>query len=173
LEFDAVVLADGGSRLRSLAPLLPFYDVDTQKVPLIGTVLWDDPSLTNEPALNGALFAAPGPAGRAAFRDRFQATYQRRPPRVASLAYDAIALVGALVADREAAADGAVQPLITQAPLFDSAALSDDAGFAGYDGIFRLRPDGTVERGLAVLQITANGFRVVEPAPTDFDALTN
>jgi len=173
LDFDAVVLADGGSRLRSLAPLLPFYDVDTKKVPLIGTVLWDDPSLINEPALDGALFAAPGPAGRAAFRDRFQATYQRRPPRVASLAYDAIALVGALAADRDAATEDATQSLIAKPPLFDSAALSDDAGFAGYDGIFRLRPDGTVERGLAVVKITATGFQVVEPAPTDFDALTN
>ena len=45
-----------------------------------------------EPALQGAWFAAPPPAGTAAFRARFEETYGRKPPRVASLAYDALAL---------------------------------------------------------------------------------
>ena len=33
----------------------------------------------------------------------------------------------------------------------------DPNGFAGVDGIFRFNPDGTSERGLAVLEMTPDG----------------
>ena len=51
---------------------------------------------------------------------------------------------------------------------FTTAALMDPNGFAGVNGIFRFKPDGTSERGLAVLEVTATGPVVVSPAPTTF-----
>ena len=60
--------------------------------------------------------------------------------RTATLAYDAIALVAALVK--------------TQGPQrFSEEVLTNASGFAGIDGVFRFRPDGTNERGLAVLRV--------------------
>ena len=54
---------------------------------------------------------------------------------------------------------------------FDPLALTNPNGFAGVDGIFRLRPDGLVERGLSVMEITPSGNRVIDPAPKSFQAL--
>ena len=47
-------------------------------------------------------------------------------------------------------------------------ALMDPNGFAGVNGIFRFKSDGTSERGLAVLEVTSTGPLVVSPAPTTF-----
>jgi len=51
---------------------------------------------------------------------------------------------------------------------FTAAALADPNGFAGVNGIFRFNNDGTSERGLAVLEMTASGPVVISPAPTTF-----
>jgi hypothetical protein len=53
-------------------------------------------------------------------------------------------------------------------PDFSVPALTAAGGFAGRDGIFRFHVGGVVERGLAVLEVTLEGFRVVSPAPESF-----
>ncbi len=156
--FDAVMLADGGATLMAVAPLLPYYDIDPAKVRFLGTGLWDDPGLGTEPALVGGWFAAPPPAAAAAFDQRYASTYGRKPPRIASLAYDAVALAAIL------AGDGAT-------PDYSAAALSDASGFAGTGGIFRFGADGVVERGLAVLEVEPRGLKVVGAAPATFQEL--
>ena len=47
-------------------------------------------------------------------------------------------------------------------------ALTQPAGFVGVNGIFRLRPDGSNERGLAVAEIRNNQVVVIDPAPRSF-----
>jgi hypothetical protein len=47
-------------------------------------------------------------------------------------------------------------------------ALTQAAGFAGVNGVFRLLPDGTNERGLAVARISNNAVQVIDPAPRRF-----
>ena len=44
------------------------------------------------------------------------------------------------------------------------------AGFQGVGGIFRLLPDGTNQRGLAVATIQNRQVVVIDPAPTSFGA---
>ena len=86
---------------------------------------------------------------------RYRARYGQDPVRTATLAYDAVALVAALVK--------------TQGPQrFTEQVLTNSSGFAGIDGVFRFRTDGTNERGLAVLRVTPTGPQVVSPAPTTF-----
>jgi hypothetical protein len=54
---------------------------------------------------------------------------------------------------------------------FTAEALTDPNGFSGVDGIFRFAPDGSSERGLAVLAIEPGGeVTVVSPAPSTFRA---
>ncbi|HWG79555.1 MAG TPA: penicillin-binding protein activator [Stellaceae bacterium] len=158
IPFDAILIPEGGNRLKSVAPLLPYYDVDPEKVHFLGTGLWDEPGLGTEPALNGGWYAAPPPGARADFDQRFRAVYKRPPPRLATLAYDATALA-AVLARNPSGAD------------FSAAALTNPSGFAGVDGIFRLRADGLIQRGLAVLEVHRNGNTVVSPAPTTFQAI--
>jgi ABC-type branched-subunit amino acid transport system substrate-binding protein len=155
-DYDALLLPEGGARLRTLAPLLPYYDIDPEKVRFLGTGLWDEPGLAAEPALSGSWYAAPPPAPRADFEKRFQDLYRRAPPRLSTLAYDATALAAVLA----------------RGPDFSPAALTNPSGFAGVDGIFRLRPDGLVERGLAVLEMHRGGNVVIDPAPETFQAVS-
>jgi ABC-type branched-subunit amino acid transport system substrate-binding protein len=157
VDFDAVLIPESGARLKAAASLLPYYDIDTKRIHLLGTGIWDQPGLGAEPALVGAWFAAPAPAARSDFERRFQALYKRAPPRLATLGYDAAALA-AVLAQRAALRDS----------LFSAAALTDPDGFTGVDGIFRFLADGKVERGLAIIEIEHDGTKVVDPAPERF-----
>ncbi len=153
--FDAVLIASGGGLLKTLAPMLPYYDIDPDKVKFLGTGLWDDVSLKNEPALSGAWYAGPAPETGVTFSNHYSKVYGGTAPRVSSIAYDAVALVAAL------------KKLHPDRP-FTAAALGDPKGFAGIDGVFRFGPDGIAERGLAVVQITPAGATAVDPAPQEF-----
>ena len=77
--------------------------------------------------------------------------------RPATLAYDAVSLVAALVKTQGAA-------------RFSEEMLTNQSGFAGIDGVFRFRPDGTNQRGLAVMRVTASGAQVISPPPKAFGA---
>lgn len=154
-NYHAVFLPEGGSELKSLASLLPYYDVDPREVKFLGTGLWDDPSLTREPPLNGAWYPAPPPEGHEQFLTRYRRAYGQTPPRIASLGYDAVSLAIAL-------------STLPREERFTPEALTNPEGFAGVDGIFRFMPDGGTERGLAVLEIRPGGAVVIDPAPTSF-----
>jgi hypothetical protein len=155
-DFQAVLLPEGGTNLRGLAPLLPYFDVDPRVVKFLGTGLWDDRDVGREPTLVGGWFAAPPPDARAAFAERFNASFGRNPPRIASLGYDAVGLAAVL------ARSGRVEG------RFSEDALTNPNGFTGIDGIFRFMPDGSTERGLAVIEVKQDGFEVISPAPSTF-----
>jgi ABC-type branched-subunit amino acid transport system substrate-binding protein len=154
-RFDALLLPEGGNRLKDIARQLKAAGLDTHAVRLLGSGLWDDPSISGDPALYGGWFAASPPAQRREFESHFQATYGHPPPRLASLAFDAAALAAVLARN-----DGG-------AP-FSRDALLNPRGFTGVDGLFRFTPQGLVQRGLAVLEVTAQGGTVVSPAPQSF-----
>lgn len=163
VSYDAVLLPEGGELLKTLGPLLPFYEIDPNKIKLLGTGLWNDDSLLREPPLQGAYFAAPDPVVPNAFLARYAATFGAEPPRITTLAYDAMALV-ALLAREESPVDENGNKL----SRFSAEVLMSETGFAGLDGLFRFLPDGTVERALAVLEVNRRGFKVVDAAPAAF-----
>jgi len=70
-HFEAIILPEGGVPLRSLAPLLPYYDIDPEKVQFLGTSLWHKEEVVREPALNGGVFAAPDQMARQSFLDNY------------------------------------------------------------------------------------------------------
>lgn len=154
---DAILIPQGGSLLRGLAQTLAYSAVDPAKVKLLGTGLWYEPSSQKESLLTGAWFAAPQPSTDDAFNAKYRATFGSEPPQLASLAYDAVSLVALL-------ANG------TPYHRFTPRAITDPNGFSGVSGVFRFTPDGTVDRGLAVLAVEPGGFTLVSPAPTTFQA---
>lgn len=155
VDYEAVLVPAGGALLRSLAPLLPYYEIDPNVIQFLGTGLWDDPGLRLEPALLGAWFAGPRPEAAQAFGTHFRNAYGRTPPRLASLAYDAIALaVHQLRSGKES--------------LFTRRALTDRNGFVGIDGLFRFRRNGVAERALAVIEITEEGLNPITAPLTRF-----
>lgn len=152
---DSIFIPDGADAVPQVVQALTAAGVNTKRVQLLGTGLWDDPRIFSTPALDGGWYAAPDSSGFRSFSGRYRARYGQDPVRTATLSYDAVALVAALVK--------------TQGPQrFSEQILTNSSGFAGIDGIFRFRPDGTNERGLAVLRVTPNGGQVVSPAPKSF-----
>jgi hypothetical protein len=168
LLFDAVIVPEGGALLRTVAPLLPFYEVDTEKVKVLGTGLWNDKTLTNEPPLYGAWFAAPGPKAPEDFFERYEQLFKAKPPRITTLAYDAVGLIAILARDKSEVDNG--EDINDKPHYFSKDALTDPAGFKGVDGLFRLLPDGTNERALAVLEIQKGNFKIIDPAIDAFPA---
>ncbi len=161
LPYDAVLLPEGGERLRTLSSLLSYYDVDQPAVRLLGLRSWDlIPNLGSEPALIGAWFAGPPEEERDRFGVRFKNAFGRAPPRLATLAYDATALAVVL-------AQGA------NGPDYSIPALTDRNGFLGVDGIFRLLPEGIAERAFTIHEVARNGLNTRRSAPQSFTAVTN
>lgn len=156
--YDAVLIAEGGTRLRRVAALLAGAGFDSRRTRLLGTLLWDDPTLVRDPALQGGWFAAPSPTARADFEHRYEDLFRAQPARLTTLAYDATALAAVLSQSPQTAS-------------LDITALTNPGGFTGMDGIFRLRADGMVERGLAVMELTPEGARMVDVSPAGFDPL--
>lgn len=153
-DFDALLLPEGGPALGTMLRALNARGVSSRNVQLLGTGIWDDASLVRRVPLEGAWLASSPPLATAAFENRFRSTYQYVPPRIASLSYDAVALAVTLA---------------TSGRAFDTPTLTSEAGFVGpANGIFRLRPDGRVERGLAVLEVQSGTFKVLSPAPAGF-----
>jgi ABC-type branched-subunit amino acid transport system substrate-binding protein len=161
-SYDAVLLPDGGQRLMGVVPYLPYYDVGPPEVRFLGTQRWDSLDVAREEALSGGWFAAPDPQSWADFQSRYASLYQEGAPRVASLGYDATAIASVLARGLGAGAD--------PSEAFRQEALTQNGGFFGIDGIFRLLPDGKVERGLAIMEMQRGGPVVIEAAPQSFDA---
>jgi ABC-type branched-subunit amino acid transport system substrate-binding protein len=156
--FDALLLPEGGDRLKQIADQLKAAGVDPTQTRLLGSGLWDDPSIVGDPALAGGWFAASPPEARHDFEGRYQAAYGHPPPRLASLAFDAAALAAVL-----SKSDGP--------DPFSAQAIQNPSGFTGVDGLFRFGPQGLVQRGLAVLEVDPGGDKVVSPAPQNFQNL--
>jgi len=154
-QVDALFLPAGPEDLQSLAPLLASNGVTSKGLQFLGTGQWDYPAIGRETALVGSWFPAPDPKGWSDFVGKYAKTYGSTPPRIASLGYDAVSLAVSLSPN-------------PPGQRYTATTLTRGSGFAGVDGLFRLLPDGTSERGLAILEVREYGPQVMEPAPNSF-----
>jgi hypothetical protein len=154
---NALFLTAGvNADLPIVATMLPEHGINPATVRYIGLTRWDiTPQALTLPGLQGGIFAMPDTTVSAQFDSRYAAAFGGLPHPLAGLAYDGIAAIGALVAAGKSNA-------------LSAAALTQSQGFQGTSGIFRLLPDGTNERGLAVAQIQNNQVVIVDPAPRSF-----
>jgi ABC-type branched-subunit amino acid transport system substrate-binding protein len=156
-QADALLLADDGDSVVATADALTAAGANLHNIQLLGTGLWDNPRVFASANLQGGLYAAPDPAGFRAFSGRYRTRYGGEPVRTATLAYDSVALVAALARTQG-----------TQ--RFSTDVLQSPSGFAGIDGLFRFRPDGSNERGLAVMRVGNGGNVLVAGSPKSFGA---
>ena len=150
--FHAVLLPEGGTPLRSIAPLLSYFedDINSSNVQFMGTGLWNRKEVVREPALSGGIFAGPDVKGKKVFESNFEISYGEEPSRLASLAYDAVNIAAFVAGD-------------TKTVQYKK--LTDKAGFFGVDGLVSFNPNGTPERGLAVYQVKNGRFVIIDAAP--------
>ena len=145
---DAIFIPDGADAVPTVVAALVQNGIDTKHVQLLGTGLWEDAQIFSNPSLEGAWYAGPDSTGFRNFSARYRARYGQDPVRTATLAYDAVALVAALIKTQGA-------------QRFSEETLTNSSGFTGIDGLFRFRPDGTNQRGLAVLRVSPTGGQVI------------
>src|SRR4029079_9186598 len=123
----AILVPVAPPRVTTVLASLASAGVDSKSVQLIGTGVWAVPGIGCGTLLQGAWYAAPDPARRADFERKFVATYGRPPQRLATLAYDAVALAGQLAR-------------LKPGGDFSADALTAPNGWSGVDGVFRFLP---------------------------------
>ncbi|MEC7761893.1 MAG: penicillin-binding protein activator [Pseudomonadota bacterium] len=139
--------------------LLSENGVRPPEVQYLGMQRWDIPATAlTLSGVQGGWFALPDPDLSGRFTQRYEAAYGAAPHPIAGLAYDGIAAIGALVKAGNSNA-------------LSGSALTQSQGFVGVSGVFRLRSDGTNERGLAVAQIQNQQVVVIDPAPRSFSGV--
>ncbi|RDI59499.1 amino acid/amide ABC transporter substrate-binding protein (HAAT family) [Microvirga subterranea] len=151
-QADSVFIPENGDGLPAVAQALQMAGFDAQRVKPLGTGIWNEQRVHALPALQGGWFAAPDNRGFQAFAARYRARYNTDPIRLATLSYDAVTLAVALNRARGP-------------QRYTEGVLTDPAGFAGADGVFRFKPDGTNDRALAVQEIRDGAAVMVSGAP--------
>ena len=154
-SIDTLFIPEQAEAMPAMSASLLAAGVNPDRVQVLGTGLWNDARVLGLPALQNAWFAAPENGGFNAFAGRYRAKYNTDPTRIATLSYDAVSLAAAL-----ARSQGSQR--------YSDNVLLNRSGFTGADGVFRFRPDGLNDRGLAVLQIKGGKAVPVSPAPKTF-----
>lgn len=148
--------ADSATALPLVSQLLSDSGVAGANAQMIGLTRWDIPAAALAlPGVQGGWFALPDPGLYAQFQGRYQTAFSEVPPPIAGLAYDGIAAIGALMKQ------GKTNALTAEA-------LTQGAGYVGVNGIFRLRSDGSNERGLAIAQVRNFSAEIIDAAPRSF-----
>lgn len=136
--------------------LLPAAGIDPATTQYIGLSRWDvPPQILSMAGAQGSLFTLTDPSATNAFESRYRAQFGSDPHQLAGLAFDGINAIGSLV--RQGRSDA-----------LTGRALTQSSGFQGATGVFRIRPDGTNERGLAVATVRNNQVTILDPAPSGF-----
>ncbi|MDP8920665.1 MAG: penicillin-binding protein activator [Pseudomonadota bacterium] len=151
-QADALFIPEGGDGLPAIAQTLQTTGFNAQQVKPLGTGLWNEPRVLALPVLQGGWFAAPDNRGFDAFAERYRTRFNTDPIRLATLSYDAVTLAAALARMQGAQA-------------FNDGMLTNPAGFAGADGVFRFNPDGTNDRALTVQEVRGGAALAISAAP--------
>jgi ABC-type branched-subunit amino acid transport system substrate-binding protein len=151
-QADALFIPENGDGLPQVAQALQGVGFNPERVKPLGTGVWNEARVFGLPTLQGGWFAAPDNRGFAAFAARYRARFNADPIRLATLSYDAVTLAAALAR-------------IGGARHFTPDALTNPAGFAGADGVFRFNPNGTNDRALAVQEIRNGAAATISGAP--------
>jgi ABC-type branched-subunit amino acid transport system substrate-binding protein len=154
-QADTLFVPDSGPDAASIATTLQGGGVAAAKVKLLGTSIWSRSNVYGLPLFQGGWFAGPDNSGFNTFAGRYKAKYNADPVRVASLSYDAVMLVAALTR-----AHGTAR--------FNRDVLTSPSGFAGTDGIFRFKADGTNDRVFAIYEVKQGSAGQVRGVPKSF-----
>jgi ABC-type branched-subunit amino acid transport system substrate-binding protein len=152
---QGIVIAETGATLRAIGPALIRGGVDPRQVHLMGTSAWASGDAQREPTYAGGWYVAPDPTVRNDFERHYRQAFGAEPTRLASLSYDAVSLAALLSNDRGAGG-------------LSRGAIERSDGFLGSDGVFRFRSDGSIERGLAIMEVRQGAAVPIDPAPRRF-----
>ena len=137
-----------------IVSILPYYDVDPIEVLYIGNSLWSNNIALKEPALEKSFFPNVDQVNYKNFEIEYMDTFEKKPHKVSSLAYDLIGLISTLQKNNQ---------------KVDILSLTNENGFIGSNGLFRFKKDGNIERSLSIFQIKNQKIKKVEKANSNFN----
>jgi ABC-type branched-subunit amino acid transport system substrate-binding protein len=146
---DALFLPGDPDLLTQLASLVTYAEIPTANLKILGTGAMDQPGFGRQKFYLGAWFAGPDPKAWRQFSDQFAKTFGAAPPRVASLAYDAVGLAISLASG-------------PSGQRYTPETLGRPSGFPGVDGTLTFSGSGVPSRSLAVLEVKDFGTVVVD-----------
>ena len=149
LDFTHIILPDYGIRLLQIAPLLPFYDIDPNRVQFVGTGVWDNEAFFDEPSLQGAIFPGIDKNKRVDYINEYIKNYGQKPERAITIPYDLIGIV-AYVLNNE-----------LDLKSFYKLLNEDQITFDGIDGQFTFK-NNIISRELSLLKISKGKTELAE-----------
>lgn len=153
VDFDAVLIPETGSRLKSAAAMFGYYDVSYPNVLFMGTSVWENTSLNKETTLYHGVFPVISRVHNNYFNKKYQDYFGTKPNQLYSFAYDSVLLASALTGKN---------------PKDLETAITEKDGYIGINGVFRIFPDGSNQHSLDIIEVTANGNRTIDTASKQF-----
>jgi len=149
LDFTHVIIPDYNIRLLQIAPLLPFYDIDPNKIQFVGTGVWDEEVFFTEPSLQNAIFPGIKKEKRKDYIEEYINNYNEEPIRTITIIHDLVGLLSFIIDNQ-----------LTISSLFDL--LNDpQVSFEGIDGKFSFK-NNLITRKLEILQIVDGSANSIE-----------
>jgi len=149
LDFSHLILPDYSIRLLQIAPLLPFYDIDPQKIQFVGTGVWDNEIFFNEPSLQGSIFPGVPQSERKQYFNEYYLKYREEPTRTITIPYDLIGILEYIINNKLS--------LKETHQLLNDKSIS----FDGMDGKFSFEKN-IISRKLNVLKISNGNANLIK-----------
>ena len=156
-DFDTVLIAETGNRLKAISGTFGYYDVSYPHVLFIGTSVWENTNLTKETTLYHAVYPTISRVHADYFNAKYKDLFGSIPSSLYAYAYDAVALASVLS---------------TKDVRHLNEYITSTDGYIGINGIFKINPDGTNMHRLDIVEVTQNGLRTVDAASQKFEPET-
>lgn len=154
VDFDAVLIAETSSRLKSAAVMFGYYDIYYPDILFLGTSVWENTNLSKETTLYHGVYPVMSRVHNNYFTKKYERLFGQLPNQLYSFAYDGVLLASAL----------SEKP---QENIY--ANIIDSNGYVGINGAFRILENGTNEHSLDIVEVTSKGPKVVDKAPAKFE----
>lgn len=152
LPYDAVLFLGNGDDTESLASFLRYYGVGSREAKFYGTAVWEGSDIINDFTMVGAKYAVL-PDTSPEFTNLYERISGNEPGRLAGFGYDAANMAMGMIYSTKS----------------DAAYLLDPSGYAGVEGLYRLKPTGENERALRIVQLNGTGEpKVIKESATNF-----
>lgn len=145
-DFDAVMIADSGNRLKSMASMFAYNDIMYPDVLFLGTSAWDGTNLSKETILHHGVYPMVSKSYGSYFSDKYKETFGELPKTVYSFAYDSVLLASVLSGKNREDLD---------------AGITGKSGFIGVNGYFKILPTGSSIHSLEMLEVTPQGPKTI------------
>ena len=155
-EYESIfIFGDDINDVLMIGSSLMYYDVHPDRIKYIGTSQLENSKVYTERAFAGAWYPSASTKYTGKFDEAYKKYFNRKPVKIASLAYDAVSLINSLAKDGE----------------IDRKDLLNPNGWTGINGIFRFKSNGSSERNMDIKEIVGGSItktKIISPASINF-----